>query len=106
MRHFTQGLLSTFPLLMRRGKVVAWIGLTAAIGTGIGLLLRAQTGVATKQASAADYNDESQRREVALKLGSGESKQKKVQQRSEENDAEHIRRTSLRSIVPAGLPSP
>jgi hypothetical protein len=106
MRRFTRGLLSSAPLLMRRGKIVTWIGLTAAIGTGVGLLLRAQTVVATKRTNAAVSNVGTQPPKLALKFASDELKPKKVRERSEENNAARVNRTALRSIVPAVLPSP
>ena len=106
MRPYTRGLLSTVSLLMRGGKVVAWVGITAATGMGIGLLLPAQTVTATKTAAGAGFKVESRPGEAALELASGESQHKRVQQSSEEDEAELVRRTALRSIVPAVLPSP
>ena len=68
---------------MRKGTVAAWIGLSALLGTGIGLLLRTQMVVGAKLANAAIIEVKRQPSEVLRRIVIGESEQKP--------DAEHGR---------------
>jgi hypothetical protein len=106
MRLFTRGLLDTAPLSMRKSKYVSWIGLLAILGTGVGLLLRAQMVVGVNPANAAIIKIERRPSEVERKIAAVESKPAPDQQRSEGDGAGRVRRTSLRSILAPVLPSP
>jgi hypothetical protein len=106
MRLLRQGLLGATPLPMGKGTVMAWIGLTAALGTGMGLLLRTQRVVAAKRGNAAITRVEQQPSELRQRIVTGESKQKPEEERSQADGAGHLRRTALRSILSPALPLP
>ncbi len=106
MRLFRQGLFAAAPSPMSKGTVVAWIGLTVAIGTGMGLLLRAQKVVVAKTGNEAIVSLEHQPSELREEIVTGESKRKPDDERPRPDGDGQFRRTAMHSILPPALPSP
>jgi len=104
MRLFKQGLLAAAPSPMSKGQVVAWIGLTVAIATGMGLLLRAQKAVVAKTGNAAIVRVEYQPNGLRQGMVTGESKQEPEDESPQPDAAGLLRRTTMRSILPPALP--
>jgi len=106
MRLFKQGFRAAAPSPMSKGTVVAWIGLTVAMGTGMGLLLRAQKVVVAKTGNAAIVRVDHQPSGLRQGIVTGESKQKPEDESPQPDAAGPLRRTTMRSILPPAMPSP
>jgi hypothetical protein len=91
---------------MRTGKVAALIGLTAALGTGMSVLLRTHKPIVAKPGHAAITRVEHQPSEERQRIVTGESKENSDEEHSQTDGAGHVRRTALRSILSPALPSP
>jgi hypothetical protein len=91
---------------MRKGTVAAWLGLSTAIGTRIGLLPSAQQVIGDRPESAAIIQMERQPSEVAHGIVTGESEQNLEEEWSPTEGDGHILRTTSRSIVSPAMPFP
>ena len=91
---------------MKRNTVTAWIGVFALVGTGIGVLVRAQTGASAARASGAIVRVDRDASEVTPRVAAPLTEEKPdAEQASTDRDG-HLRQTALDSDVGEGVSFP
>jgi hypothetical protein len=91
---------------MRKGTVATWIGLAAALGTGMGLLLWSQKVAGAKSGNATIIKVDREASDAIQKIATGDSEHKPDEEHSQADGDGYVRRAALRSIPPPTLPSP
>jgi hypothetical protein len=91
---------------MKRATVAAGIGLAALLGTEIGLLLRAQTGVGAKRANAAIVQVERDPNEVTPRVTTALPEQNLDEEQLRSDEDGRLERTSVDPVVREGLRFP